>query len=160
MDTLLLTKSPIANTGMLIRRPVKEVFEAVVNPAVTTKFWFTKGSGRLEAGQTIRWEWEMYGVGGEVELRELDIDRRIVMEWDGSHGRTTVEWNFQPVGDEATFLTVTNSGFGGTPDQQVEEAAGSGQGFCWVLAGMKAWLEHGIQLNLVSDRYPKGLAEH
>ncbi|EHK53368.1 activator of Hsp90 ATPase 1 family protein [Mesorhizobium alhagi CCNWXJ12-2] len=35
---------------MLIRKPVEEVFEAIVNPDITTKFWFSKGSGRLETG--------------------------------------------------------------------------------------------------------------
>ena len=47
----------IAKTEMLIRRPVAEVFEAFINPDITTKFWFTKSSGRLEAGKQIRWDW-------------------------------------------------------------------------------------------------------
>jgi hypothetical protein len=25
-----------------------------------------------------------------------------------------------------------------------------------MLAGLKAWLEHGIELNLVADRFPEG----
>ena len=29
-----------------------------------------------------------------------------------------------------------------------------------VLAGVKALLEHDVQLNLVADRYPKGIEEH
>jgi len=33
-------------------------------------------------------------------------------------------------------------------------------GFTIVLAGLKALLEHNIQLNLVADRFPKGLTEH
>jgi hypothetical protein len=28
------------------------------------------------------------------------------------------------------------------------------------LAGLKAYLEHGIELNLVGDRYPKELGNH
>jgi uncharacterized protein YndB with AHSA1/START domain len=44
---------------MLIRKPVAEVFEAFVNPDITTKFWFIKSSGRLEAGKQVQWEWEM-----------------------------------------------------------------------------------------------------
>ena len=34
--------------GMLIRRPPEDVFEAFADPAITTRFWFTKSSGRLE----------------------------------------------------------------------------------------------------------------
>jgi hypothetical protein len=29
-----------------------------------------------------------------------------------------------------------------------------------LLAGLKAWLEHKVRLNLVADRYPKGVVEH
>jgi hypothetical protein len=34
---------------------------------------------------------------------------------------------------------------------------GSTEGFSFLLAGAKAWLEHGVQLNLVPDKYPDGL---
>ena len=36
----------VAKAEMLIRKPVAEVFEAFVDPAITTQFWFTKSSGR------------------------------------------------------------------------------------------------------------------
>ena len=51
MNNLQLKQIPIARTGMLIRRPVADVFEAFINPDVTTRFWFTGSSGRLEAGR-------------------------------------------------------------------------------------------------------------
>ncbi len=38
-----------------------------------------------------------------------------------------------------------------------DQVADSTQGFSLTLAGAKAWLEHGIQLNLVADRHPKGI---
>jgi hypothetical protein len=34
------------------------------------------------------------------------------------------------------------------------------QGFSLVLAGLKALLEHDVRLNLVADRFPKGVEEH
>ena len=46
---------PVVSAGMLIRKPIAEVFEAMVNPDITSKFWFTRGSGRVEAGKTIEW---------------------------------------------------------------------------------------------------------
>jgi len=51
---------PAAKAEMLIRKPVNEVFEALVNPDITSRFWFTKGSGRLQEGKTIEWQWETY----------------------------------------------------------------------------------------------------
>ena len=47
-------QGPVAHAQMLIRNPVAQVFEAFVDPAVTSRFWFTKGSGRLQAGKQIR----------------------------------------------------------------------------------------------------------
>jgi hypothetical protein len=41
-ESLHLTRVPITDTGTLIRKPVAEVFEAIVNPEITTKFWFTR----------------------------------------------------------------------------------------------------------------------
>jgi len=62
----------IVKTQMLIRKPIAEVFEAFVDPAITTKFWFTKSSGRLEPGKEIRWDWEMYGASAEVNVKEIE----------------------------------------------------------------------------------------
>ena len=61
-ETLQLTHVPQSKTGMLIRKPVAEVYTAFVDPAITTKFWFTKSSGRLEVGQRVQWDRETYGV--------------------------------------------------------------------------------------------------
>lgn len=38
--------------------------------------------------------------------------------------------------------------------QLVKYVAESTQGFTWTLAGLKAFLEHGIKLNLVADKNP------
>jgi hypothetical protein len=42
----------------------------------------------------------------------------------------------------------------------VDDALGSKGGFTWVLAGLKAYPEHGIELNLIGDAYPKELRDH
>ena len=157
---LQLTHVPVAKTGMLIRRPVADVFEAFVNPEFTTKFWFTKSSGRLEAGKQAQWDWEMYGISIPVTTKVVEPNQRLVIEWPGQHGPTTVEWTFAPQPDGTTFVRITNSGFQGDGDQLVQQATDSTQGFSLVLAGLKALLEHNVRLNLVADRYPKGIEEH
>lgn len=143
-------------TGMLVRRPPAEVFEAFVNPEVTTQFWFTKSSGRLEPGATVTWEWEMYGVSAPVAVTAADPPRRLVFEWPNTGGPTTVEWIFTPL-ESGTFVSITESGYAGTAEEIAQQIADSTQGFTLVLAGAKALLEHGIRLELVRDRYPGGL---
>lgn len=159
MDNLHLLRIPVAKTGMLIRKPVALVFEAFVNPEITTRFWFTKGSGKLEPGKQVQWEWEMYGISIPVTVLSVEPHKRIVIQWPGQNGPTTVEWTFTPTRDNTTFVGITNSGFAGTGDELVQQVTDSTQGFTIALAGLKALLEHGVALNLVADRYPKGV-EH
>jgi uncharacterized protein YndB with AHSA1/START domain len=160
MDNPQLTQVPVTKTGMLIRKPVADVFEAFVNPDITTRFWFTKSSGRLEAGRQVQWEWEMYGISIPVTAKTIEPSKRIVIEWPGRTGPTTVEWVFAPQKDGTTFVSITHAGFTGDGDELVKQATDSMQGFSLVLAGLKALLEHNVRLNLVGDRYPKGIEEH
>lgn len=144
-----------AHTEMMIRKPVAEVFEAFVNPEITARFWFTKGSGRLEAGKTIRWDWEMYGVSGEVDVKTVEPNRRIVIEWESYGGhRTTVEWLFTARADGTTMVAITESGFGGSEEEMVKGALESTEAFTLVICGLKAALEHNINLNLIADKAP------
>ena len=154
MENLQLTQMPVAKTAMLIRRPVAEVFEAFINPAITSKFWFTRGSGRLELGQEVQWKWEMYDASTQVSVKAIEENKRILVEWLGYGTPTTVEWIFTAQGDNATFVSITNTGFSGDGDEQVKQAISSTEGFTFVLAGLKAFLEHNTLLNLVADRHP------
>jgi uncharacterized protein YndB with AHSA1/START domain len=158
MNDLQLTQPPIAKAEMLIRKPVAEVFDAFVDPAITTQFWFTKSSGRLDQNQPVRWEWEMYGASAAVEVKAIEPNRRIVIEWGGAdEPMTTVEWKFTSLPDHSTFVSVANSGFIGNGDEVVQQVIDATEGFTLVLTGLKALLEHHIRLNLVADRFPAGL---
>jgi len=156
MSNLQLTKPPVAKAAMLIRKPPAEVFEAFIEPAITTKFWFTKSTGRLEPGKHIKWTWEMYNVSTDVQVKEIELNKRIVLDWGNAGEMTTVEWIFEPLENDKTYVTITNSGFHGNGDNVVNAALDSKGGFTWVLAGAKALLEHNIELNVVADAFPKG----
>ena len=160
MGDLQLKQVPVMKTAMLIRKPVADVFEAFVNPDITTKFWFTKGSGRLEAGHQVQWDWEMYNISITVDAKTVEPNNRIVIEWPGYGGVTTVEWMFESQKDGTTFVRITESGFSGDGDELVSQVTNSTQGFTLVLAGAQALLEHNVKLNLVADRFPKGIEEH
>jgi uncharacterized protein YndB with AHSA1/START domain len=160
MEKLVLTQPPVAKVEMLIRRSPAEVFEAFINPEITTRFWFTKSTGRLEAGKHINWTWEMYDISVDVEVKEIEANKRIVIDWGNYESMTTVEWVFAPYEGDTTYVTITNSGFQGDGDKVVSDALDSKGGFTWVLAGLKALLEHSIELNAIVDAFPKGLKKH
>jgi uncharacterized protein YndB with AHSA1/START domain len=148
----------VAKAEMLIRSPVAKVFEAFVEPAITSKFWFSRGSGKLEAGKTVRWDWEMYGFSVDARVKALEPNKRILVEWSAYGMPTDIEWVFSARRNGTTFVSITNSGFGGSPQEIASNAVGSTEGFSFVLAGAKALLEHNVLLNLVPDRFPDGLA--
>jgi uncharacterized protein YndB with AHSA1/START domain len=159
MSNMTLTHAPVARTGMLIRKPVEQVFEAIVNPEITSKFWFSKGSARMETGKRVQWEWESYDVSIEVTVKAIEPNKRVLIEWPGYTGPTEVEWTFQPITDGTTFVRVQESGWTDDADKLLRYVADSTQGFTLMLAGLKALLEHNIRLNLTLDRYPKGIEE-
>ena len=102
---------PVAKAEMLIRRPVTDVFEGFVNPAITSRFWFSKGSRRLEVGEDVTWKWEMYDFAVPVKVQALEENARILVEWPADGTPTLLEWTFMPRLDGTTFVSVTNKGF-------------------------------------------------
>ncbi|MFS0725473.1 SRPBCC family protein [Paenibacillus sp. 1P07SE] len=141
----------VASVEMLIRKPANEVFEAFIDPAVTTKFWFTKSSGRLEKGKRVRWDWECYGVGDDVDVIDIVENQRIFVRFNDG---TTVEWTFAERAGDETYVTIVHAGFQGTAEEIVKQAIDSKGGFMIVVCGLKALLEHGVVLNLVADQFP------
>jgi uncharacterized protein YndB with AHSA1/START domain len=138
-----------ARAAMLIRKPVAEVYEAFVDPAVTSRFWFTDGSARLDAGQPVTWAWAMLGATAEVTVTALEPNRRIAIRWGEGEDTTPVEWTFTDRGDQGTFVEIENAGLA-----TLDELVAGTEGFTLVLANCKAELEHSLQLGLVADRFP------
>ena len=150
--------SNCAEAQMLIRKPASEVFEAFIDPAITKNFWFTKSSGRLEVNKKVTWEWEMYNVSTTLVAKEIIQNEKITFEW--GEPTTTVEFVFKTLSDGSTFVTVTECGYNKSGEELLAAIKGSTGGFTTVLDGLKAFLEHGINLNLIVDKFPKEITQH
>jgi uncharacterized protein YndB with AHSA1/START domain len=146
-----------AEAQMLIRKPAAEVFKAFIDPAITKNFWFTKSSGKLELNKKVTWEWEMYNVSTTVTAKEILPGKKILFEWDDPP--KTVEFKFETIRDGSTYVSVTEWGYNKTGDALIAQIKDSTGGFTTVLDGLKAFLEHGINLNLIADKYPKEIME-
>ena len=151
-------RSKCAEAQMLIRKPLEEVFEAFINPAITKNFWFTKASGKLEVDKKITWEWEMYNVSTTVVAKEILQNQKIVFEWDKPP--KTVEINFKELDEDSTFVTISESGYDKKGDDLIAIIKDATGGFTTVLDGLKAFLEHRINLNLIEDKFPKEVSVH
>lgn len=137
---------------MLIRKSIEDVFEAFINPEITTQFWFTKSTGVLEAGKTVTWEWEMYGVKSDVKVNEIIPNQLIKTEW--GNPSTHVDYEFRKM-EKGTLVVIKSYGFTQTGGDLLKTVNDNTGGFTTVLDGCKAYLEHGIKLNLIEDKFPQ-----
>ena len=154
----MLTQPPAVKVGMMIRRPAPDVFAALTDPRITTRFWFTKSTGPVTPGAELTWTWEMYGASSAVSVTSFEEDSHLRFTWSGydpAHP-TTVEFRLVPRA-EGTYLRVTETGFSGDGDTQVSRALDSTQGFTFLLSSLKAFLEHEVVLRVVLDAHPAGL---
>jgi len=141
---------------MLIRKPAAGVFEAFVEPGITSRFWFTRASDRLDAGRDVTWYWAHYDVSATITPLTLKKYESIAWSWPAQGNiNTNVTVTLSPRGENATFVLVEEKGWDAKADGINEILVGQTEGWSFVLAGLKAWLEHGIELNLVADHNPK-----
>ena len=159
VDSHELTQTPSVRVGMLIRRTPDEVFRALVDPSITTRFWFTKSTGKVTEGAELTWTWEMYGVSSSISVQEVQANSRVRFTWSGYNPErpTTVEFRLTPWQNESTYVVATETGFTGDTDTVVKYAIDSTGGFTFVLSALKALLEHDIELTLIADAHPPGL---
>ncbi|NJC40907.1 uncharacterized protein YndB with AHSA1/START domain [Brevundimonas alba] len=142
-----------------IARPVEDVFEAVADPAKLSAYFTTGGAvGRLETGATVQWDFADFPGAFPVEVVEVEPNRRIVLRWQANDGppkdgqataaaayMTTVTFTFEPLDDGRTLVTIEESGWRETPTG-LKAAFGNCQGWSQMLAALKVWVEHGINL--------------
>ena len=144
--------SPFVEAQMLIRKSAEKVFQAFIDPELTTNFWFTKASDKLSIGKTVTWEWEMYGTSIKVLVKDIVENEKIIIEWN--EPVTTVEFTFKRITDDTTYVVIKNYGFNLAGDELIDAIKDNTGGFTTVLDGLKAYLEHNINLNLIADKYP------
>ncbi|MGB4137835.1 MAG: SRPBCC family protein [Microbacterium sp.] len=135
-----------------IARPRAEVYEAVADPAQLSRYFTTGGAhGRLEAGTEVSWDFADFPGRFPVTVVEAAPPERIVIEWAAAPdsnptGVTRTTFAFSPIDDGGrTLVTITEESWSAT-DAGAKSAFGNCEGWTGMLAAMKAWVEHGINL--------------
>ena len=96
--------------------------------------------------------------GGEVvppDKVRRPLPHRLRVDWSDPDDTSTVTWTFTALAPDRTLVEVVDTGFSGDAAAIVARALDSTGGFHLVLAGAKAWLEHGLALELVRDSLPQ-----
>jgi uncharacterized protein YndB with AHSA1/START domain len=144
--------SPEFTVFMHVGRPPAEVYEAVADPAILSRYFTTGGAvGRLESGQVVQWDFADFPGAFPVEVEQALPPERIVLRW-ARHGegadvaQNRVTFAFLPVDDGTrTKVTVHEAGWSDTPEGRTG-SYGNCMGWAQMLCALKAWMEHGINL--------------
>jgi uncharacterized protein YndB with AHSA1/START domain len=154
-ETIMTSNAIEVKAELLIRKPVSDVFEAMVNPEITSRFWFTGSTGRVESGKEIEWTWSMYNATAKVSIQRVERDRFISFTWMAYGIPTLVEMTFTPHEAGTTFVSIVEKGWDANDERLIETIVGDTEGWTLVLSALKALLEHNVILTVVADRFPQ-----
>ena len=140
-----------------ISKPVHEVFEAVADPQQLSHYFTAGGAkGRLETGATVTWDFHDFPGAFPVHVIEVVPDERIVLEWKANDPGAEADYNvtvtmaFKPVAGGRTLVEIAEEGWHDTPTG-LKASYGNCMGWSQMVAALKVWVEHGI--NLRADMY-------
>lgn len=133
------------NVAMQISKPIKEVFEAIVNPEKMCNYFISQSTGRMEEGKNLIWKFPEFDFECPVSVVKIEPSSLISYYWENSGQNLLVEMKLSTVGDNFTLVKISEK------SMQNNEAGLkwlSGNSFGWsnFLACLKGYLEYGINL--------------
>jgi len=131
-----------------IRKPVAEVFDAVVNPKKLSGYFTTGGSsGALVPGSTVTWDFADFPGAFPVHVREVVPERLIVLQWQAADGEydTTVRMEFEALDNRSTLIRISESGWKET-QKGLDSSYGNCSGWMQMLCCLKVYAEQGKNL--------------
>jgi len=132
-------------TKIRILKPVQEVYEAVVNPEKMANYFISKGSGRMETGKELIWNFPEFDLDVPIMVNKTEPDKYIAYYWDVDAKKHLVEIALEADGAKATIVTVTEKGANDN-EAGIKWLMSNTEGWANFLACLKAYLEYGINL--------------
>ena len=130
---------------MKILKPAYEVFEAFVDPSKIGNFWFSSSSEKWEQGKTITLKYDEYDAQGDIEVLEVEINKKIVFQW-GRRGRHIVTITLEELDNSSTIIEITEEGFKENDDDFINQLIDNKEGWVYMLTCLKGYLEYGDNL--------------
>ena len=136
-----------------IRRPIADVFDAVVSSDKLCRYFTSETSGDLEEGAEIRWRWAHYDVALPVvvdqvipnELIQLTLDSRAWEKTTDESYSIKVIFEFEKLDDGSTMLSISEEGWK-TDAEGLKGSHDNCGGWSHMAMCLKAWIEHDIDL--------------
>ncbi|MEH7484593.1 SRPBCC family protein [Neobacillus drentensis] len=130
-------------TKFKIIKPANEVFEAFVDPSEIKNFWFSSSS-RWEQGQTVTLRYEEYDAQVDIEVIEVEVNKKIVFRWGTDGEGNSVTISLEELDQSSTIIEVIEEGFREDDDELVARLIDNKEGWVYMLTCLKGYLEFGI----------------
>ena len=131
-----------------IAKPVAEVFDAVYNPSKLSGYFTTGGaSAPLVEGSTVIWDFADFPGAFPVQVRKVERDRLIELEWKAGDGdyTTRTRFEFESLEGDATLVRVSE-GRWRESQQGLDASYGNCMGWTHMLCALKMYVERGVNL--------------
>jgi len=133
-------------TSLNIQKPIREVFEAVIDPEKMKNYFISTSTGRMEEGKTLTWQFPEFDMKIPVRMNKIEKDKYISYYWGGVDGKELlVEFNFTKKADNDTHLVITEKSRE-NDEEGIKWLKSNTEGWANFLACLKAYLEYGINL--------------
>lgn len=137
--------------GIQIQKPIDQVFEAIVNPAEMTQYFISKGSGRMETGKDLQWEFPEFDGAYTVRVKEVNVPDKVEFEWDGNTVTTIL---LTSTLENNTIVKITE-GVKDNDEAGILWLRQNTEGWANFLACLKAWVEYKVHLRVGAFDYMK-----
>lgn len=130
-----------------IRKPVSEVFDAVVDPQKMGSYFATGGvSASMKEGSTVTWRFLEFSGSQSARVKKLVEDKEIVLDWLQEEGQTTeVMITFEELGPQETLVSIKHSGYR-EDETGLKDSYAHCEGWTVMLSSLKGYLEYGINI--------------
>jgi uncharacterized protein YndB with AHSA1/START domain len=133
-------------TNIQIQKPMKDVFEAIVDPSKMSNYFISNSTGRMEENKKLIWHFPEFTTDVPVRIGKIEKDKYISYTWDGEAGRQLfVEIVLTSKGPNDTLVTITEKNME-NDEIGVKWLKSNTEGWANFLACLKAYLEYGINL--------------
>lgn len=135
-----------AKAAIQVLKPIKEVFEAIVDPEQMSNYFISGGNGRIEEGVIVLWSFPEFDGEFSVRVGKVVKDELVQFYWDHEGCEHRVEISLSPNTGSSTIVRIIETGEENTP-AGIAWAIGNTEGWANFLACLKAWLEYGVHLH-------------
>lgn len=131
--------------ALQISKPIDVVFEAIVNPEKMSNYFISKGSGFMEEGKVLIWNFPEFDMDYSVRVGKIEVNKYISYYWNSEVKELFVEIMLESQANGSTLVSIRETGM---PNDKEGLKWLSGNSFGWsnFLACLKAYLEYNINL--------------